>query len=303
MLRRYELLLRELRKLTPAEHEDSEQLDLSIEFMKDCNEQINKAIGAAKYRARAVVLHKLLSTRPTYAACRMPPVLPPNRSCIDHWFGCVAVTAETYVSSAVGPEIMRFGKKKEKKLKIFDCISRKLLVLSDRLVLIGKDSRKDWRVTAVFPLRSVWLNAEDEYPCLFVTCDDGGCDHEWRVPSGIYKLSMECIDGSDYDFEIPQLENSNPLSLWPQLLSAMTQWIAKKDRIGEFDDAYREDVEVRRAAAKFVSQSRMWKDFTFDLGIRSQPVEAVEFSFHVSAPPSAAAYSHDVDFSKVRSVT
>ena len=119
MLCRYELLLRELRKLTPAEHEDSEQLDLSIEFMKDCNEQINKAIGAAKYRARAVVLHKLLSTRPTYAACRMPPVLPPNRSCIDHWFGCVAVTAETYVSSAVGPEIMRFVKKKREETEDF----------------------------------------------------------------------------------------------------------------------------------------------------------------------------------------
>ena len=51
---RYELLLRELRKLTPADHEDSEQLDLSLEFMKDCNEQINMAIGAAKrVRGRA----------------------------------------------------------------------------------------------------------------------------------------------------------------------------------------------------------------------------------------------------------
>ena len=43
---RYELLLRELRKLTPSDHDDSTQLDLSLEFMKDCNEQINKAIGA-----------------------------------------------------------------------------------------------------------------------------------------------------------------------------------------------------------------------------------------------------------------
>jgi hypothetical protein len=55
---------------------------------------------------------------------------------------------------------MRFVKNKEKKLKIFDCISVKLLVLSD--ILIGKESRNDCRATAVFPLRSDWLNAEDE---------------------------------------------------------------------------------------------------------------------------------------------
>jgi hypothetical protein len=301
---RYELLLRELRKLTPADHEDSEQLDLSLEFMKDCNEQINMAIGAAKRRARSRTLNKLLVSKQTYAACKMPPLLPPKRSCIDLWVGPVHVTAQTYVSAAVGPEMLFLGKKKEKKLKHFDCIARKLLVLSDRLILICKDSRKDWRVTAVFPLRSVWLNAEDEYPCLFVTCDDGGCDHEWRVPDGVYKLSIECIGSSENSFEIPQLENSPPSALWPQLQIALSQWMSKKDRTGEFDDAYVEDLEVRRSSAKLVQKTRMWKDFSFDTGIRAQPVEPVEFSFHEPAAPApTATYSDIVDFSKVTLLT
>jgi hypothetical protein len=302
-LPRYELLLRELRKLTPSDHADSEQLDLSLEFMKDCNEQINMAIGAAKRRARSRILDKLLSSRPSYAACKMPPLLPPKRCCIDHWFGLVHVTAQTYVSAAVGPEIMRLGKKKEKKLKNFDCVTRKLLVLSDRLIFIGKESRKDWRVTAVFPLRSVWLNAEEDYPCLFVTCDDGGCDHEWRVPDGVYKLSIECVGNDDHDFEVPQLENSAPAGLWPQLLHALSQWVSKKDRTGEFDDAYLEDLEARRASAKFIQKLMMWKDFSFDTNIRALPVEPVEFSIYERpqiARPASAVFSGDVDFSKVR---
>ena len=197
----------------------------------------NKATGAAKRRARSRDLNKLLTSKSSYAACKMPPLLPPNRICVDHWFGSVAVTAEAYVSVAVGPHVLQLGKKKEKKLKRFDMLTRKLLVLSDRLVFIGKESRKDWRVTAVFPLRSVWLNAELDYPCMFATCDEGGCDHEWRVTDGVYKLSMECIDNADADFEVPQLENSEPSLLWPQLQAALTQWMSKKDRTGELDEA------------------------------------------------------------------
>ena len=71
---------------------------------------------------------------------------------------------------------MRFVKKKEKKLKIFDCVSMKLLVLSD--ILIGNESRKDWRVTAVFPLRSV------DGPNLYMTL------HRRKVDD-----SMFCLDG------------------------------------------------------------------------------------------------------------
>jgi hypothetical protein len=297
-LHRYELLLRELRKLIPADHEDSEQLDLSLEFMKDCNEQINMAIGSAKRRARSRTLNKLLLSKPTYAACKMPPLLPPKRSCTDLWFGPVHVTAQTYVTATAGPEMLFLGKKKEKRLKNFDCICRKLLVLSDRLILMGKETRKDWRVTAVFPLRSVWLNAEDEYPCLFVTCDDGGCDHEWRVPDGVYKLSIESVGGSENNFEVAHLESSPASALWPQLQIALSQWISKKDRTGEFDEAYVEDLEVRRASAKFVQKTRMWKDFSFDTSIRAQPVEPVEFSIHEPAVPTAT-YSDVVDFSKV----
>jgi hypothetical protein len=206
--------------------------------MKDCMEQINKNIGAAKRRARSRDLNKLLVSKPFYAQCKMPPMLPPNRICVDHWFGSVAVTAEAYVSAAVGPEVLRLGKKKEKKLKRFDILTRKLLVLSDRLVFIGKESRRDWRVTAVFPLRSVWLNAELEYPCLFATCDDGGCDHEWRVPEGVYKLSMESTGSADTDFDVPLLENSAAASLWPQLQTVLMQWMSKKHRTGELDEAY-----------------------------------------------------------------
>jgi hypothetical protein len=303
-LPRYELLLRELRKLTPSDHADSEQLDLSLEFMKDCNEQINMAIGAAKCRSRARILDMLLMSRPSYAACKMPPLLSPQRCCVDHWFGLVHVTAQTYVTATVGPEIMRLGKKNETKLKNFDCVTRKLLVLSDRLIFIGKVLfRKDWRVTAVFPLRSVWLNAEKDHPCLFVTCDDGGCDYEWRVAGGVHKLIIECAGSSDHDFEIPQLENCAPSSLWPQLQVALSQLISQKDRTGEIDAAYLEDLDVRRASAKFL-QLRMWKYFSFDTSIRAQPVEPVEFSVHERAAPPArpapAAFSGEVDFSKVR---
>jgi hypothetical protein len=139
---------------------------------------------------------------------------------------------------------------------------------------------------------------------LFVTCDDGGCDHEWRVAGGVYKLSIECASSSDHDFEVPQLENSAPSSLWPQLQLALSQWISKKDRTGEFDGAYLQDLDVRRASAKFVHNLRMWKDFSFDTSIRAQPVEPVEFSVHERAAPPArpapAAFSGEVDFSKVR---
>jgi hypothetical protein len=232
----------------------------------------------------------------------MPSLLPPKRSCIDHWFGAVAVTAQTYVSAAVGPEVLRLGYKKEKKLKRFDCVVRKLLVLSDRLVFICKDSRKDWRVTAVVPLRSVWLNAEDDYHCLYVRCDEGGCDYEWRIADGIYKLSLECVASDDHDFEIPQLESSAASSMWPQLQLTLSRWMSKKDRTGEFDDAYLEDLEVRRTSAKFVQKMRMWQDFSFDMNIRAQPVEAVEFTVHeaAAAHPASASYSDDVDFSKVK---
>ena len=63
---------------------------------------------------------------------------------------------------------------------------------------------------------------------------------------------------------------------------------------------------MRRASAKFVQGQRLWKDFSFDTNIRVQPIEPVEFSFHEeqhaahpTRPPAAAAYTDDVDFSKV----
>jgi hypothetical protein len=124
------------------------------------------------------------------------------------------------------------------------------------------------------------------------------------VPDGVYKLSIECVGNDDHDFDVPQLENSAPASLWPQMQHALSQWMSKKDRTGEFDDAYLEDVDVRRASAKFIQNLRMWKDFSFDTNIRAQPVEAVEFSVYERpcqpTRPASAAFSDDVDFSKVR---
>jgi len=145
---RYELLLRELRKLTPADHEDHEQLDLSLEFMKDCNEQINVAIGAAKRRARSRTwTTSFLVSKQTYAACKMPPLCLLNAAASIFGLALSTSPAQSVRHlAAAGPGAVS-GQGKEKKLKHFDCIARKLLVLSDRLVLICKDSRKDWRVT------------------------------------------------------------------------------------------------------------------------------------------------------------
>jgi hypothetical protein len=262
-LPRYELLLRELRRLTPEHHVDSEKLSLALELMKDCNMRMNEAIGAAKRRARSRTLNALLMSKPSYAACEMPALVPPKRSCVDMWYGSVRVTAHSYVNSAAEPEISY-------------CLTRKLLLLSDRLVFIGKETRQDWRVTAVFPLRSVWLNAEEDRCCLFVaTCDDAGCDHEGLVPGGCYMLTVESIGHNDDDFEVPELVNSPPPSLWSQLELALTQWVSKKDGAVDADDAFVEDLAVRRASAAFIQQTKIWKDFSFDTGVRAQTVASL----------------------------
>jgi hypothetical protein len=85
-------------------------------------------------------------------------------------------------------------------------------------------------------------------------------------------LNVECLGKIDDDFQVPLLQNSPPSCLWPQLQYALSQWIFASDKATDFNEAYAEDLEVRKSSANFVQHTGMFKEFSFDTGIRALPV-------------------------------